>query len=162
VGFDNEKDNIFDRQIEFIRAAAIPLAMVGILQAAPHTQLWRRLEREGRLITGYSGNNTDASLNFMPKMEPSRLIEGYLRILRTIYSPQEYYQRALDCLVRLGPGVHERVGGGFFSAMAALARIVVNLGIRDPERGSFWRYIGQVFRRRRDMLPQGLALAAMG
>ena len=68
VGFDNDPDNIFDKQIEFIRASAIPLAMVGLLTAAPHTKLWRRLEREGRLLTGFTGNNTDGVLNFVPRM----------------------------------------------------------------------------------------------
>src|SRR5262249_30203576 len=47
VGFDNDPDDIFERQIEFIRESAIPLAMVGLLTALPDTQLWRRLDREG-------------------------------------------------------------------------------------------------------------------
>ena len=50
VGFDNDPDDIFERQIDFIRESAIPLAMVGLLTALPDTQLWRRLEREGRLL----------------------------------------------------------------------------------------------------------------
>src|SRR5204863_4614542 len=47
VGFDNDPIDIFERQIDFIRESAIPLAMVGMLNALPDTQLWRRLEREG-------------------------------------------------------------------------------------------------------------------
>src|SRR5256714_220807 len=58
VGFDNDPDDIFERQIKFIRESAIPLAMVGILAALPDTQLWRRLEKEGRLLGESSGNNT--------------------------------------------------------------------------------------------------------
>jgi radical SAM superfamily enzyme YgiQ (UPF0313 family) len=50
VGFDNDPDDIFERQIEFILESAIPLAMVGLLTALPDTQLWRRLDREGRLL----------------------------------------------------------------------------------------------------------------
>src|SRR5262249_39041438 len=46
VGFDHDPEDIFDRQIDFIRKSAIPLAMVGLLNALPDTQLWRRLERE--------------------------------------------------------------------------------------------------------------------
>src|SRR5437870_5752643 len=101
VGFDNDPEDIFERQIEFIRESAIPLAMVGLLTALPDTQLWRRLEREGRLLAESTGNNTDGSLNFIPIMDKTRLMEGYQTILRTIYSPAEYYQRALDCLSRL-------------------------------------------------------------
>ena len=29
VGFDNDPEDIFDRQVEFIQKSAIPLAMVG-------------------------------------------------------------------------------------------------------------------------------------
>src|SRR3984893_2604693 len=45
VGFDHDPDDIFARQIDFIRESAIPVAMVGLLAAIPDTQLWRRLER---------------------------------------------------------------------------------------------------------------------
>src|SRR5215471_140420 len=98
VGFDHDPEDIFERMINFIRDSAIPLAMVGLLNALPDTQLWRRLSREGRLLGESTGNNTNCSLNFVPKMDPRRLVEGYQSIMRTIYSPREYYQRALECL----------------------------------------------------------------
>ena len=50
IGFDNDPEDIFQRQVNFIRESAIPLAMVGLLTALPQTQLWRRLQREGRLL----------------------------------------------------------------------------------------------------------------
>jgi radical SAM superfamily enzyme YgiQ (UPF0313 family) len=59
IGFDNDPEDIFERQINFIRESAIPLAMVGLLTALPQTQLWRRLQREGRLLKESTGNNTD-------------------------------------------------------------------------------------------------------
>src|SRR5499426_1046081 len=90
VGFDNDPEDVFDRQIEFIRHSAIPLAMVGILTALPDTNLWRRLHREGRLIKESSGSNSEW-LNFVPTMEIERLISGHKTILRTIYNPREYY-----------------------------------------------------------------------
>src|SRR5438046_2727590 len=71
VRFDKDPEDIFERQIRFIRESAIPLAMVGLLTALPDTQLWRRLEKEGRLLGEGSGNNTIDSLNFVPKMDPT-------------------------------------------------------------------------------------------
>ncbi|HEX8685856.1 MAG TPA: radical SAM protein, partial [Pyrinomonadaceae bacterium] len=68
VGFDSDPEDIFDRQIAFIRESAIPLAMVGLLTALPDTQLWRRLKSEGRLLAESAGNNTSIDLNFVPKM----------------------------------------------------------------------------------------------
>src|SRR5437868_10703118 len=85
VGFDNDPEDIFERQIRFIRESAIPLAMVGLLTVLPDTQLWRRLKKEGRLLSEASGNITNCSLNFVPKMDPARLIQGYQTIMRTIY-----------------------------------------------------------------------------
>src|SRR5436190_3150797 len=94
VGFDNDPEDIFERQIDFIRNSAIPLAMVGLLNALPDTQLWRRLEREGRLLgEDASGNNTVCTLNFKTRMDPAFLVQGYQSIMRTIYSPREYYAR---------------------------------------------------------------------
>src|SRR5205807_6442514 len=72
VGFDNDPDDIFERQIDFIRKSAIPLAMVGLLNALPDTQLWKRLEREGRLLGEASGNNTVCTINFKTRMDPAR------------------------------------------------------------------------------------------
>src|SRR5213082_846203 len=72
VGFDNDPADIFERQIDFIRKSAIPLAMVGLLNALPETQLWRRLEREGRLLGEATGNNTVCPFNFKSRMDPAR------------------------------------------------------------------------------------------
>ena len=40
-----------------------------------------------------TGNNTDFSMNFIPKMSYQKLIHGYKEILDTIYSPKEFYNR---------------------------------------------------------------------
>jgi len=45
LGFDTDRDDIFDRMVEFIQKSGIPIAMVGLLQAMPGTQLFRRLGR---------------------------------------------------------------------------------------------------------------------
>jgi len=65
VGFDSDPDDVFDRQVEFIQESAIPIAMVGLLQALPGAQLCRRLEQEGRLLGDANGNNIDCNLSFI-------------------------------------------------------------------------------------------------
>jgi radical SAM superfamily enzyme YgiQ (UPF0313 family) len=150
VGFDNDPDDIFERQMEFIRESAIPLAMVGLLTALPDTQLWRRLEREGRLLLESTGNNTDGSLNFVPKMDATRLIEGYKSLMRTIYSPGEYYQRALNCLERVVAGAPNARRNLVASDVVTLSRIVLALGVRDRARGEFWRYLRCALTRHRE------------
>jgi radical SAM superfamily enzyme YgiQ (UPF0313 family) len=161
VGFDHDPEDIFDRQIDFIRESAIPLAMVGLLTALPDTQLWRRLQREGRLLKESLGQNTEECLNFVPRMDTARLVEGYKRILRTIYSPAEYYQRALDCLSHLTQGPAPRTSNLLRDA-AALGRILITLGVRDRARADFWRYLRRATTSHRHNFAHALTLAAMG
>jgi len=64
VGFDGEEQGVFEAQRKFIQASGIGVAMVGLLQAIPHTQLARRLKAEGRLLDTLSstGNHTRESI----------------------------------------------------------------------------------------------------
>jgi radical SAM superfamily enzyme YgiQ (UPF0313 family) len=104
VGFDGDAEDIFDRQIEFIQDAGIPIAMIGTLVALPNTQLYRRLEREGRIVGDASGDNMRAvDLNFVPKMPRDTLIAGYNKIISTIYKPRYYFARCRSLLKRLPP-----------------------------------------------------------
>ena len=162
VGFDHDPADIFERQIAFIRESAIPMAMVGLLMALPDTQLWRRLEREGRMLSESTGNNTDGSLNFIPVMDKTRLLEGYQRILRTIYSPAEYYQRALDCLSRVMRDEPRSERGSIVNSLASLTRVVLALGVRDHERVEFWRYLKRAAISHRRQFSQAVTLAAIG
>jgi radical SAM superfamily enzyme YgiQ (UPF0313 family) len=162
VGFDSDPEDIFERQINFIRESGIPLAMVGLLSALPDTQLWRRLEKEGRLLGNHSGNNTDATLNFIPKMDPVTLIDGFKSILQNIYSPREYYKRALECLSRFHKDRIEPRNTRLRDDLRAFGRLIVTLGIRDRERLAFWKYLYRVLRFHPRDLAHGLTLAAMG
>jgi radical SAM superfamily enzyme YgiQ (UPF0313 family) len=162
VGFDNDPEDIFERQISFIRESAIPLAMVGLLTALPDTQLWRRLEKEGRLLGESSGNNTNLALNFVPRMDPARLLEGYQLIMRTIYKPSEYYQRSLDSLKRTAQEFPEPARVKIVSGVSAFIRLIVKLGVLDRERREFWRFLARTVRRHHDQFPASMRLAAMG
>jgi radical SAM superfamily enzyme YgiQ (UPF0313 family) len=162
VGFDHDPEDIFDRQINFIRESAIPLAMVGLLTALPDTQLWRRLKKEGRLIGESGGNNTSDSLNFVPKMDPARLVDGYRSILQTIYNSGEYYERALECLKRVSGGGPEQNHYSLMDGLLALSRIVVKLGLLDRERREFWRFFHRCIIEHREDFAHSMRLAAMG
>lgn len=162
VGFDTDPEDIFERQINFIRESAIPLAMVGLLTALPDTQLWRRLKREGRLLAESSGENTSCTLNFVPKMDPVRLVEGYQSIMRTIYKPSEYYGRALECLKRISGDGQAPHHYKLISGAVALTRIALRLGVIDRERREFWRFSRRVAAEHREKFAESMRLAAMG
>ncbi len=90
VGFDSDTSSVFQRQISFIQQSGIVSAMVGLLNAPKHTKLYKRLEAENRLTTETTGNNTDYSMNFIPRMNYFELLEGYKTIIRDIYSEKPY------------------------------------------------------------------------
>jgi hypothetical protein len=77
--------------------------MVGLLNAPSDTRLYRRLEREGRIISDISGDNMDLSMNFTPRMDHVLLIEGYHRIINTIYSYKHYYERVQNFIAQYRP-----------------------------------------------------------
>jgi radical SAM superfamily enzyme YgiQ (UPF0313 family) len=110
VGFDGETEDIFERQKEFIQKAGIPTAMVGLLIALPHTQLYRRLKKEGRILAETHGNNThDFDLNFVPHMPKQKLLSGYKWLLNQVYSPRNYFERSLTMIKRFAAGELERI-----------------------------------------------------
>jgi len=163
VGFDNDPEDIFERMIHFIRESAIPLAMVGLLTALPNTQLWRRLSGEGRLLGESAGNNTHSDLNFVPRMDSTRLVEGYKTILRSIYDAREYYDRALECLKRVSqPGPKSQRRNSLITDVSALTRIMLKLGVRDRQRFEFWRFVTQTLAHHRGAFADSMRLAAMG
>ena len=102
IGFDNDPADIFQRQIDFISAAAIPNAMIGPLVALPGTPLYARMKGSGRLIeeTDREHERTVASgyTNIVTRLPHRSLLEGQAKILETIYRPEAYYARAFVAL----------------------------------------------------------------
>jgi radical SAM superfamily enzyme YgiQ (UPF0313 family) len=103
IGFDHDREDIFDRQIEFITQAAIPHAMVGLLVALPGTPLYKRMQETGRLKPDvYEGTSDQCGYTNMVTQLPARqLLEGYRKVIATIYSPHEYFRRSLEAFCRL-------------------------------------------------------------
>lgn len=138
VGFDSDTDSIFQAQINFIQRSGIVTAMVGLLNAPKGTRLYQRLKNEGRLLSSFSGNNTDFSLNFIPKMDYAGLIKGYKEILETIYSPREYYQRIKTFLQEFKPP-RTRPGKIQIYQIKALLKSIWFLGVTGQGKRYYWK-----------------------
>ncbi len=159
VGFDHDPDDIFDRQVEFISESAIPMAMVGLLQALPGTQLYRRLVKEGRLLHDGTGDNVEGTLNFIPKMDAERLLEGYRSILRRVYEPDAYYDRVRRFLARYHPASRAR---RCLSDYLAFARSLIRQGVLDRHRKSYWKFLFDAATHYRETFGTAVTLAIMG
>jgi len=71
VGFDNDPDDIFERQMDFIRESAIPVAMVGYWRPSPTRNFgggWSAKPAHGS--RDHTGSNTDCVLNFIRRWTP--------------------------------------------------------------------------------------------
>lgn len=160
VGFDSDTESIFQRQIDFIQQSGIVVAMVGLLQAVQGTRLYERLFREGRLCGDTSGDNVDGSTNIVTRMDRAILIEGYHRILQTIYSPANYYRRLRTFLEEYrGPKISERFQ---LRHLRAFLHSVLTLGILGRERVHFWQLLWWIAVARPRHLSRGVALAICG
>jgi radical SAM superfamily enzyme YgiQ (UPF0313 family) len=137
VGFDNDPHSIFETQIKFIQESGIVTAMVGLLHALPKTKLYNRLIKEKRLLKSGTGDNTDFSLNFIPKMETGELINGYKKILNTIYSPSKYYQR-IKTFLRIYKPVNSRILSLSLNNQLAFIKSIIYLGIIGKMRFQYW------------------------
>jgi radical SAM superfamily enzyme YgiQ (UPF0313 family) len=140
VGFDNDKPSIFQRQIDFIQHSGIISAMVGLLNAPPKTKLYKRLLKENRIISNFSGNNTDLAINFIPKMSLEDLKHGYQNLIKGIYSSKPYYHRVKGFLSRYQKSVHFKKRFGL-SDIKALLKSVLILGIFKKGRRYYWRLL---------------------
>lgn len=138
VGFDNDPDSIFQNQIDFIQKSGIVTAMVGLLNAPTGTKLYKRLVKEGRLVSSFSGNNTDYSLNFTPKMDTGKLLSGYQQILDTIYSPKAYYQRIKTFFSEYKPP-RAAPGKIHLHQLKAFMRSIWYLGIMGSGKKYYWK-----------------------
>ena len=181
LGFDTDREDIFDRMVEFIQKSAIPIAMVGLLQAVPGTQLFRRLRKEGRIVDSggknNGGNNTSGQMNFLPHMDAARLVEGYHSVLKRIYNCEAYYERAKVYLSRVYPGTKNTAARGEAKRtstgvpyqhwitrdnMRALALSFVRQGVLGRHRWSYWKFVVSAATRYRRCFGAAMTLAVMG
>jgi radical SAM superfamily enzyme YgiQ (UPF0313 family) len=163
IGFDNDPPDIFQRQVDFIQNSGVVTAMIGLLTAIPGTQLYKRLESEGRLLFKTSGDNTDVrgSLNFIPKMDRLTIISGYRWVMSTLYSPEMFYQRIRAFLRYYQPRTEtSREHHDFFT----LLRSIWYLGLADQKasRAHYRRLLTEAISKYRQASADVVTLAIYG
>ena len=161
IGFDSDPPAIFQKQVDFIQQSGIITAMVGLLNAPKGTKLYERLRHEGRLIGEWTGNMTDFSINFFPKMGYQTLMEGYRYVVTSIYSPRNFYRRLITFLTNFRP-LKKRGHTLELSHIRAFLYSIWSLGIRGEERFYYWKALLWTLLRRPRLLPQCVRLAIYG
>lgn len=160
LGFDNDTPTTFGRQIDFIQQSGIVTAVVGLLNVAKKTALYRRYESENRIITEASGNTTDLSLNYVPVMNPDELKEGYKKVIQAIYDTKPYYRRIRQFLQHYRP--NKTAQAGLTARRKAFVKSLYALGVTDAGRKEFWKLLAWTLFRRPRLLADALVLAVCG
>lgn len=150
MGFDNDTEKIFETQIKFIQEVGIVTAMVGVLNALPQTRLWHRLKKEGRLLKNPSGENTDGSINFLPKMGKENLYRGYKKVISTLYSPKHYFKRVNTFLKHYKLKTKEKIS---LPMVSAFFKSIWEIGIISRARFQYWKLLIKTSLTKRQLLP---------
>ncbi|MBW1996009.1 MAG: DUF4070 domain-containing protein, partial [Deltaproteobacteria bacterium] len=95
-GLDHDDKTVFDNTVQFCEEVRLAAANFYILVPVPSTELFYKMEREGRILdrnwSHYDGNH----VVFQPKlMTPDELLEGYLKAYRTLYSIPSILKRTI-------------------------------------------------------------------
>lgn len=112
VGFDHDGPETFEDLRRFFAAAPLPNLGIGVLTAPEATDLYRRLQREGRLaLSSTSGNALSPFVtNIVPaKMTQEALIAETIALAQWAYSPEEFGRRLLIYIARFPDTAERRV-----------------------------------------------------
>ena len=161
VGFDSDTEGVFQRQIDFIQQSGIVAAMVGLLNAPKHTKLYERLEAENRLTTEATGNNTDFSMNFVPKMNVQELLDGYKKIIQNIYATKPYYTRIRQFLLNY-KRVHGKQMKIEFFHVGAFFKSMIIIGILNRGQSEYWKLMIWTLFRRPALIVDAITFAVYG
>jgi radical SAM superfamily enzyme YgiQ (UPF0313 family) len=157
LGFDVDDKKAIDRLHEWIAQSPIPLAMAGILTALPSTQLERRLAAEGRLLSQSEGDSFGRP-NFVTMLDEVELLEGYYRLLESVYSADSFFDRSLRS-IELRPKDQSRFRREWSHSIACLARSLFHQGLLSRYRGEYWRFLYRTVTRAPSRIGRAIALA---
>jgi len=162
VGFDSDNDTIFEKQYNFIQKSGIVSAMVGLLNAPYGTPLYKRLDKENRIIKGISGDNTDGSLNFVSRMDSDFLRFGYRKLVQKIYSPGTYFDRIKTFLSEYRmPQV--RLNSDWRSDFKTAVKVILRLGFfQSRGKWYFWKLLGHTMMNCPEKITIALTMAVYG
>ena len=123
--------------------------------------MYERMKSEGRLLETPLGTNAMV-LNFKTELDYGTLIDGYKRVISTLYDPtlEDYFSRCLTLFRHLKPVRHLRKPRSRTEIDAAFMGVRRRLSARQLP--AYSKFIGRVSKDHPRMLPEAIYLAAMG
>jgi radical SAM superfamily enzyme YgiQ (UPF0313 family) len=181
IGLDGEKTGAGERICAFVERTEIPVTMLGVLQAAPHTSLWHRLEKEGRLRPDVGDDaGTFSALNFEPSRPEAEIMQEYVTAWDYLYEPARYLARVYRYHLAMRPACRTPAAAPagllpkdsvddramklrqILTDIKALFRIIWWQGVRPSYRRQFWTQMIGMLWRNPTRFAEYLATCAMG
>jgi radical SAM superfamily enzyme YgiQ (UPF0313 family) len=142
IGFDGEKAGAGERIVAFAESTGIPTTTFAMLQALPHTALWHRLQREGRLIADGGNINQTTLMNFVPTRPVEDIAKEYVEAFCYLYAPRTYLDRVYRYFLKLGaPRVKPRFQWPELAVVRALLIVCWRQGVVRSTRFAFWHHL---------------------
>jgi radical SAM superfamily enzyme YgiQ (UPF0313 family) len=154
IGLDGETTGAGERICAFLEQTAIPVAMLGVLQAAPHTKLWHRLEKEGRLRQDRGDDaGTFSAMNLEPSRPETEIMQEYVDAWDYLYEPSRFLARAYRYHLAMRPARRAQAASveapplqdsfgktlrRLFIEAKAFFKILRWQGVHTPYRRQFW------------------------
>ena len=157
VGFDSDTEDIFDELIDVIQKSCIVSVAVSCLYAHPNSKLYDRLQKEGRIEISKVVLLEEAQPNFIPKMGKRELLIGWLKVVRSLYCPKNYYYRLRNFLNGFKPFNNELRGNFKLDIRSKhiiiFLKMLFLLGVKGDERSYFWKGLFWAIKKRRSLVP---------
>jgi len=151
IGFDGEKLGTGKRIVEFVEQAAIPTAVLTMLQALPNTALWHRLQKEGRLLEQSGDINQTTLMNFVPTRPVEEVAQEYVEAFWQLYEPKRYLNRGIRSLMnteisKIQKTIQKKRQGGSFTWKMFKVSIFLfwKFGVTDRTRWQFWSFLFKI------------------
>ena len=94
VGFDTDDLEIFEQQERFLKKAGIMVPMIGMLVAPKNTKLWKRLEKEKRLVPNLEFGDQEKETNIIPLlMTKTQLQNNYFKLIKKVHGCDHFFRR---------------------------------------------------------------------
>ncbi len=170
LGFDNEGTGAGERIAAFVEATNIPNVVVNLLVPFPHTRLYDRLKREGRLREDLLLNEFKdvdifcGPLAYVPTRPESEILSEYLGLWERLYDRGNFLARTHRCFLNMRPTRQAKAESwektpppfppmkdtswvALFRDLKHFIRLSWGYGVKASCRRQYWRQVFDLRRR---------------
>jgi hypothetical protein len=118
-----------------------------MLQALPHTALWHRLEKEGRMRDKDGNINQTTLMNFIPTRPLEEIAREYVEAFWQLYDAEQFLDRTYRCFLILGaPVCKAPFKWPSLIDLRAFLIVVWRQGFKRKTRWKFWHHLFSIIK----------------